>query len=296
MFIRKQFLEHKVKMSNGFKYLPFLTFLFIFLYTIAFYIHFEGKPNFEKRLHKFLNQLNSIEAEKILSLKNLDTSKISNKDAKLLFFQTLAFPLQSVCKVLKRIGGHWLKRQVDGDKFICMDNLLVKDKCLIYSFGISNDWTFEDLMDSAGFGCQIHAYDHTIKDMPSKRGQQIHYSKTGIGFGPNLKSLSQLIEENNHKDETIEYLKIDVEGTEFTDGGFKDWIQSGALKNVNQIALELHVVQKKANERQYIELLEILKDLYKLGFVLISHEVNMVWGPRDPDGLYDLVEVVFMKQ
>ena len=92
----------------------------------------------------------------------------------------------------------------------------------------------------------------------------------------------------------------------------KDWIQSGALKNVNQIALELHVVQKKANERwysnrvnvkinkihfrQYIELLEILKDLYKLGFVLISHEVNMVWGPRDPDGLYDLVEVVFMKQ
>ena len=55
-----------------------------------------------------------------------------------------------VCRVLKRIGGHWLKRQVDGDKFICMDNLLVKDKCLIYSFGISNDWTFEDLMDSAG--------------------------------------------------------------------------------------------------------------------------------------------------
>ena len=47
---------------------------------------------------------------------------------------------------------------------------------------------------------------------------------------------------------------------------------------------------------QYIELLEILKDLYKLGFVLISQEVNMVWGPRDPDGLYDLVEVVFMKQ
>ena len=44
-------------------------------------------------------------------------------------------------------------------------------------------------------------------------------------------------------------IQIDVEGTEFTDGGLKDWIQSGALKNVNQIALELHVVQNKANER-----------------------------------------------
>ena len=52
--------------------------------------------------------------------------------------------------MLKRIGGHWLKRQVDGDKFICMDNLLVNEKCLIYSFGIANDWTFEDQMDSAG--------------------------------------------------------------------------------------------------------------------------------------------------
>ena len=69
-------LEHKLKMNNGFKYLPFLTFLFIFLYIITLYIHFEGsvrkiehvifilfiaeKPNFERRLHKFLNQLNSI--------------------------------------------------------------------------------------------------------------------------------------------------------------------------------------------------------------------------------------------
>ena len=47
--------------------------------------------------------------------------------------------------------------------------------------------------------------------MPPRRGQQIYYSKTGIGFGTNLKSLSQLIEENNHKDETIEYLKVFIE-------------------------------------------------------------------------------------
>ena len=46
--------------------------------------------------------------------------------------------------------------------------------------------------------------------------------------------------------------------------------------------------------RQYIELLHILRDMYQLGFVLISQEVNMVWGPRDPDGLYDLIEIVFI--
>ena len=49
--------------------------------------------------------------------------------------------------------------------------------------------------------------------------------------------------------ETQSLFPIDVEGTEFTDGGFKDWIKSGALENVNQMALELHVVQNKTNDR-----------------------------------------------
>ena len=53
-------------------------------------------------------------------------------------------------RVLKKIGGHWAKRQVDGDKYICLDNLLAGGSCLIYSFGISKDWTFEDMLDSAG--------------------------------------------------------------------------------------------------------------------------------------------------
>ena len=55
---------------------------------------------------------------------------------------------------MKRIGGTWIDgshKQVDGDKFLCFDKILTRDSpCLIYSFGISNDWTFEDLMDSFG--------------------------------------------------------------------------------------------------------------------------------------------------
>ena len=58
-----------------------------------------------------------------------------------------------------------------------------------------------------GFDCKIYAYDHTIKDVPPRRGQQIHYFKTGIGFGANLKPLSKLIKDNKHTNSTIEYLK-----------------------------------------------------------------------------------------
>ena len=55
---------------------------------------------------------------------------------------------------MKRVGGRWLEgphKQVDGDKFVCLDKIITQpDNCLIYSFGIADDWTFEDLMASIG--------------------------------------------------------------------------------------------------------------------------------------------------
>ena len=56
-------------------------------------------------------------------------------------------------------------------------------------------------------GCQIFAYDHTI-DAPAKRGQNIQYFQTGLGFGNSLKPLSQIIEENGHEETIIDYLKV----------------------------------------------------------------------------------------
>ena len=49
------------------------------------------------------------------------------------------------------------------------------------------------------------------------------------------------------------------------------------------------------NDRQYIDLLRILQDLYRLGFRVISQEVNMLMG-ADNKGFYNLLEVVFMKK
>ena len=59
--------------------------------------------------------------------------------------------------------------------------------------------------------------------------------------------------------------QIDIEGGEFSSGGFSDWISTGALDNVNQIALELHVMQS-----DFLPLVELLQQLYRLGFRLIS--------------------------
>ena len=56
-------------------------------------------------------------------------------------------------------------------------------------------------------GCYIFAYDHTITAPPT-RGRNIKYFKTGLGIGPNLKTLKQIIEENGHKQINIDYLKV----------------------------------------------------------------------------------------
>ena len=58
------------------------------------------------------------------------------------------------------------------------------------------------------WGCEIYAYDHTIK-APPRRGKNIKYFKTGLGTGSSqLKTLKDLITQNNHTADVIEYLKV----------------------------------------------------------------------------------------
>ena len=68
--------------------------------------------------------------------------KINEKNCKICCF-----------RVMKRLGGEWTMNnhhQVDGDKWVCLDHILARDRCIIYSFGIRDDWSFEDQMDLLG--------------------------------------------------------------------------------------------------------------------------------------------------
>ena len=91
------------------------------------------------------------------------------------------------------------------------------------------------------------------------------------------------------------YSKIDIEEYEWSEGGFVDWIASGALKNVHQLAIELHVDHYEENAKQYINMLQIFQNLHRIGFRVISYEPNYVKGPG-PDGIYNFVEIVLMKE
>ena len=52
---------------------------------------------------------------------------------------------------LNILGG-----STDGEKYICLDTLMqdvAYGACLVYSFGIANDWSFEESMGS--LGCMV---------------------------------------------------------------------------------------------------------------------------------------------
>ncbi|XP_023333077.1 uncharacterized protein LOC111704920 isoform X2 [Eurytemora carolleeae] len=277
---------------------------FLFLCLLIFLVHQLNINNFslgnifaetvELKLSKedvIMTAFRKLDAPRVEALMNLEVIDTPDGDVKEIFFRTVSFPLQGVCRNMKRVGGIWWgRRAVDGDKFVCLDQISDSDVCLIYSFGINNEWSFEDLMDS--FNCEVHAYDFS-HSAPAKRGNQISFIKKGIGAETTdiLDTLEHFLAMNNHTDSTVFYLKLDVEGAELQ--ALPQWLESEALKNVQQIAMEIHLYNN-VDPVMYKTLLTAFQQLYALSFRIISHEVNMPMGKLN-DGYYELFEIVLMK-
>jgi hypothetical protein len=91
-----------------------------------------------------IDQLTSSAAE------NSDKFSVKNK-----YYKMIAQPLETICHVLKRVAGRWSQNCgfLDGEKLLCMDGIYTAVKsgnCLVYSFGLADDWDFEVLMAKLG--------------------------------------------------------------------------------------------------------------------------------------------------
>jgi len=239
--------------------------------------------------------LRKLQASQVKSLLNLDVDSMSNEEAMDRFYHEVSTPVQGVCHSLKRFGGRWRPKEqaFDGDKFVCTDSYSPKD-CLVYSFGIRAEWEFEDLMDS--LNCTVHAHDPTVS-FPPTRGRNQHFHKVGVAGARDtendMETLKTLMVANGHANSRVFYLKVDIEGSELE--ALPEWIQSGVLEKVEQVAMELHLPPIHQQNR-FQWLLKVLQELYILGFRLISHEVNMtVKNQSGTGGYHAFLEVVLMK-
>ena len=71
------------------------------------------------------------------------------------YYRTISRTSQNSCQIVKQFGGRWSKDCgfEDGEKIICMDTVyeaVENGTCLVYSFGLADDWDFEISMASLG--------------------------------------------------------------------------------------------------------------------------------------------------
>mgnify|MGYP001207647396 FL=1 len=84
----------------------------------------------------------------VVFTQSIKESKLSAQED---YYKVISEPHQNACTILKRISGTWAPKCGfnDGEKFICMENLyrdLQNNTCLVYSFGLQDDWDFDVFM------------------------------------------------------------------------------------------------------------------------------------------------------
>lgn len=92
------------------------------------------------------------------------------------------------CKLYFEFGGRVYREEksnivgIDGQKAVCLDPGLTPPigLCVVYSFGLSDDWSFDIAMES--YGCDVYAFDPSIKhpQLPNNT-KRVHYFNFGLG-------------------------------------------------------------------------------------------------------------------
>ncbi|XP_043202516.1 methyltransferase-like protein 24 isoform X2 [Amphibalanus amphitrite] len=199
------------------------------------------------------------------------------------------------CGKSMRIGGQadYKNRKFDGYKWVCLDpalGLLQTNSCLIYSFGVDHDWSFDDNVQR--LQCEIHAFDPSIGQKDHKRSEHISFHNLGIGGRDetiqvrgrrwDVRTYQSVVSMLGHQRRTVHYLKVDVEGAEWD--MFTQIFTSSPqlLQNVRQIGMEIHLAydprDRNAGLDRWREYLAVFQRLEAMGFRLFHSEMNPYTG------------------
>ena len=187
------------------------------------------------------------------------------------------------CLLANDFGGSMAWFVLDGQKAVCLDTQVrpMPNKCLVYSFGVNNEWSFEDMMET--YGCDVYAFDPSMNKSDHDRSPKIHFFRYGLGSedlvrqpkGWHLMALSDLyrkMEKRHGRGRVIDYLKIDIESDEWI--ALPQILQSGMMDRVRQLGVEIHLPVNGTME-QVQERIGILKSLENYGMVRFDSKPNV---------------------
>jgi len=187
---------------------------------------------------------------------------------------------------VERIG-----RLGDGGKWVCgMDIIADKESPVIYSFGVSDDSSFEAALLERAPRAQVYGYDYSvgswgpqIQNNPELK-TRAHFHKWAVGgkdahgpdFDPNFQvyTLDTLMKLNGHT--WIDILKIDIEGAEFDVlRGFCNYYLGRNLPlPFGQLQVEIHAWDSKMTFATFLEWFELLE---RAGLRPFRSEPNLVY-------------------
>ncbi|XP_076069683.1 putative methyltransferase-like protein 24 [Oratosquilla oratoria] len=218
----------------------------------------------------------------------------------------LSYFLGSSCRKLVRQGGNYCHGDREGSKLLCLDEGLfpsLNQKCLLYSFGVGMDSTFEVGMVVFHRLCTVFLFDdddeHREEFSTSKMSRRMHFE--AVRLGPtNAVQYTHFMEgeikedvyrymtydtirENlGHRNTTIHYLKVDIEGFEWD--VFRQILQNHSLDGVLQISMEIHLKELLKEELSKGEVSALIAEYYKTlqllaksGFELVYVQDNILF-------------------
>ncbi len=164
---------------------------------------------------------------------------------------------QSSCQVTQYFGGNMVFRgytvSYDGQKAVCLDNFIapLPTSCLVYSFGIGNEWSFDEAMEL--YGCDVFSFDPTMNISNYNRTEYIHFFQMAldsvdrdkwreeIADAPSrtLFSIYNMLHSFHETKDVIDYLKLDIEYAEWW--VLPQIIKSGMMDKVRQLNVEIHI-------------------------------------------------------
>ncbi|KAF2149200.1 hypothetical protein K461DRAFT_323733 [Myriangium duriaei CBS 260.36] len=164
----------------------------------------------------------------------------------------------------------------------------VQAGCVIYSFGVRDESSFEVEMLKKFQNCQVWGYDFSVDGFgpqmdPAESYERAHFAKIGIGGttdltrSPPFVSVQDLMANNGH--DHIDILKIDIEGYEFQTftSLLNYYISRGEQVPVAQIVVEVHLFEKQGEHPGNVDVMLEWWELFEsAGFRPVWTEPNLL--------------------